>query len=174
MPRNIEIKARISNVDVLLPKVRAIADQGPFEIIQDDTFLACANGRLKVRMFSKEQGELIFYRRSDRRGPKESFYVRSPTSAPESLRQVLTLAYGESGRVQKHRTLFVVGRTRIHVDKVAGLGHFLELEVVLEEHESSDVGVQEANDLLLRLGVASSQLIEGAYIDLLAAGSAAS
>ena len=174
MPRNIEIKARIASVDALLPKVRAIADQGPFEITQEDIFLACATGRLKLRILSKEQGELIFYRRSDRRGPKESFYLRSPTSAPESFRQVLTLAYGETGRVQKHRTLFVVGRTRIHLDKVTGLGHFLELEVVLEEHEPSEVGVQEANDLLLRLGVDASQLIEGAYVDLLAAESRAS
>jgi predicted adenylyl cyclase CyaB len=168
MPRNIEIKARIGNVDALLPKVRAIADQGPFEIIQEDIFLACATGRLKLRIFSKEQGELIYYRRSDRQGPKESFYIRSPTSDPDSLRQALTLAYGETGRVQKHRTLYMVGRTRIHLDKVTGLGHFLELEVVLEAHEPSAVGVQEANDLLLRLGVESSQLIEGAYVDLLA------
>jgi predicted adenylyl cyclase CyaB len=174
MPRNIEIKARITDVAALLPKVRALADEGPFEIIQDDTFVACDNGRLKLRTLSKEQGELIFYRRSDQAGPKESFYLRSPTSAPESLRQALTLAYGEIGRVQKHRTLFLAGRTRIHLDNVSGLGHFLELEVVLEEHEPPDVGVREANDLLLQLGVGSSQLIEGAYVDLLAARTRAS
>jgi adenylate cyclase class IV len=50
---------------------------------------------------------------------------------------------------------------------VSGLGHFLELEVVLEEHESTEVGVREANELLVRLGVGRSQLIEGGYFDLL-------
>jgi predicted adenylyl cyclase CyaB len=167
MARNIEIKARISHVDALLPKVQAIADQGPFEITQEDTFFACDTGRLKLRAFSKEHGELIYYRRGDQRGPKESFYLRSPTSAPESLREMLTLAYGQTGCVQKHRTLYLAGRTRIHLDEVSGLGHFLELEVVLEEHEVSEAGVREANDLLTRLGVESSQLIEGAYVDLL-------
>jgi adenylate cyclase class IV len=49
---------------------------------------------------------------------------------------------------------------------VSGLGHFLELEVVLEEHESTEVGVREANELLVRLGVERSQLIEGGYFDL--------
>ena len=168
MPRNIEIKAHIASVEALALKAAAIADQGPIEIIQDDTFFVCDNGRLKLRAFSKEQGELIFYRRPDRQGPKESFYLRSPTSEPETLRESLSLAYGQAGRVQKHRTLFMVGRTRVHLDRVAGLGHFLELEVVLAENEPGEVGVREAHDVMNRLGVQRSQLIEGAYVDLLA------
>lgn len=168
MPRNIEIKARIASVDALVPKVGLIADQGPFEIPQDDTYFACAAGRLKVRTFSKDDGELIYYRRSDQQAAKESFYLRSPTSSPETMRRSLSLAYGQAGRVEKHRTLFLLGRTRIHLDKVSGLGHFLELEVVLDEHEPLEAGVREANDLLARLGVEPSQLIEGAYVDLLA------
>ena len=168
MHRNIEIKARIDSVEALTPRAAAIADDGPIEIVQDDTFFVCAAGRLKLRAFSKEEGELIFYRRANQQGPKESFYLRSPTSAPETLRESLSLAYGQAGRVQKHRTLFLVGRTRVHLDRVIGLGHFLELEVVLDEHEPSEVGVREAHKLMAQLGVESSQLIEGAYVDLLA------
>jgi len=91
MPRNVEIKARIASVEALAPIAAAIADQGPTEIIQDDTFFACDAGRLKLRTFSKEDGELIFYRRADQQGPKESFYLRSPTSSPETLRESLSL-----------------------------------------------------------------------------------
>jgi predicted adenylyl cyclase CyaB len=169
MPRNIEIKARIADVAALLSKVQAIADQGPVEIKQDDTFFACASGRLKLRAFSGGEGELIYYRRSDERGPKESSYVRAPTSAPGPLRQALTLAYGQTGHVQKRRTLYLAARVRIHIDQVIDLGDFLELEVVLEDHEAADIGIREANDLLRRLGVDSSQLVAGAYVDLLAA-----
>lgn len=168
MARNIEIKAHIESVEAILPMAAAIADQGPIEIIQDDTFFRCESGRLKLRAFSKEEGELIFYRRANRQGPKESFYLRSPTSAPETLRDSLSLAYGQAGRVLKDRTLFLVGRARIHLDKVEGLGHFLELEVVLDEGEPTDVGVREAHELMAKLGVEPSQLIEGAYVDLLA------
>lgn len=167
MARNIEIKARIPSVEALAPKVAAIADKGPIEISQDDTFFRCESGRLKLRAFSREEGELIFYRRANRQGPKESFYLRSPTSEPETLRESLSLAYGQAGRVKKHRTLFLVGRTRIHLDKVEGLGHFLELEVVLQESEPPEVGVREAHELMAKLGVEPSQLIEGAYVDLL-------
>lgn len=167
MPRNIEIKARIDSVESLLPKAAAIADQGPVEIFQDDTFFNCANGRMKLRAFSEEEGELIFYRRSNLQGPKESFYVRSPTSTPGTLREALSHAYGRKGRVQKHRTLFLIGRTRVHLDRVKDLGHFLELEVVLNEGELPEAGVEEAHSLMDRLGVEASQLIEGAYVDLL-------
>ena len=168
MPRNIEIKAHIESVQSLVPKAAAIADEGPIEIVQDDTFFSCENGRMKLRAFSKEEGELIFYRRADQQGPKESFYVRSPTSSPDTLREALSLAYGQAGRVQKHRTLFLVGRTRVHLDNVKDLGHFLELEVVLEEGELAELGMSEAHSLMAKLGVEPSQLIDGAYVDLLA------
>ncbi len=168
MARNIEIKAHIPSVAALTERAAAIADEGPTEIRQDDTFFECRSGRLKLRIFAGGEGELIFYRRSDEHGPKESFYVRTPTSAPDSLRQALTLAYGEVGRVRKQRTLFIAGRTRIHLDIVENLGHFLELEVVLREEESTQAGVREAEQLMQRLGVSTSQLIDRAYVDLLA------
>lgn len=167
MPRNIEIKARIEHVDAIRSRVAAIADKGPIEIAQDDTFFACPNGRLKLREFEDGRGELIYYERPDAHGPKESFYVRSPTSSPDTLREALTLAYGQAGRIRKHRTLFLVGRTRVHLDDVAGLGHFLELEVVLDDGEPAGPGVREAHGIVERLGVPTSHLVDRAYVDLL-------
>ena len=76
MARNIEIKARVESIEALARKAAAIADEGPIEIIQDDTFFRCESGRLKLRAFSSEEGELIFYRRANQHGPKESFYLR--------------------------------------------------------------------------------------------------
>jgi predicted adenylyl cyclase CyaB len=168
VPRNVEIKARIDTVESLAPRAAAIATAGPTEIFQDDTFFCCNGGRLKLRAFSDSAGELIFYRRADMPGPKESFYVRSPTSEPNSLREALSLAYGVAGRVVKQRTLFLVGRTRVHLDRVRDLGEFLELEVVLRDDEPTEVGTHEAHELMACLGVDSGQFIEGAYVDLLA------
>lgn len=172
MPRNIEIKARIPSVAALVPRAAAIADQGPTQIAQDDTFFPCDAGRLKLRAFSDGSGELIFYRRADQQGPKESFYLLSRTADAAALRELMTHAYGQRGRVVKQRTLFLAQRTRIHLDAVDGLGDFLELEVVLEDHESTATGVAVAHEVMAALGVAPSQLIDGAYVDLLSAGSA--
>jgi predicted adenylyl cyclase CyaB len=173
MARNIEIKARIESVEAMAARVAALADRGPIEIDQDDTFFACAQGRLKLRAFSATQGELIFYQRPNQAGPKESRFIVSPTSSPDSLREALVLAYGSAGRVRKHRTLYLVGRTRVHLDRVEDLGDFLELEVVLAEEESPDAGVKEARALMTALGLADGQLVDGAYVDLLSHGGAA-
>ncbi|MFA6470842.1 MAG: class IV adenylate cyclase [Candidatus Latescibacterota bacterium] len=136
---------------------------------------SCVNGGFSLYFFSSiytifftGSGQLIFYQRPDSTGPKESFYVISPTASPNTLRQALSLAYGEGGRVRKHRTLFLVGRTRVHLDKVEGLGDFLELEVVLAEGEHNETGVSVAHELLEKLAVSHHQLIEEAYVDLLA------
>jgi predicted adenylyl cyclase CyaB len=167
MARNIEIKAHVADLTALAARAAAIADSPPAVISQDDTFFRCDNGRLKLRAFENGTGELIFYRRADQRGPKESFYVRTPTGDPDVLRETLTLAYGQAGRVIKHRTLFLVGRTRVHLDRVVGLGTFMELEVVLGDDETTEAGDREARDLMQRLGVEVDSLVERAYIDLL-------
>lgn len=122
---------------------------------------------MKLRTLSSTEGQLIFYNRPDQAGPKESTYLVSPTASPDTLREVLSRAYGETGRVRKQRTLFLIGRTRVHLDQVEGLGCFLELEVVLAAGEPSEIGVSVAAELLGKLGVSSSQLVEKAYVDLL-------
>jgi len=167
MARNVEIKARIECVEMLLPKVAALADGAPLEIFQDDTFFSCPNGRMKLRVFSPDRGELIFYQRADKAGPKESSYYISPTTSPDSLRDVLTRGYGQGGRVRKLRTLLMVGKTRIHLDQVENLGSFLELEVALAEGEAPESGEAVARELLDALGISSDQLIDVAYVDLL-------
>ena len=169
MPRNVEIKARLRGpADLAAVAARAVrlGATGPQEIMQDDTFFRCDNGRLKLREFANGGGELIFYRRGDQTGPKESFYILAPVEDPDALRQALALAYGEAGRVRKRRTLYLAGRTRVHLDQVEGLGSFLELEVVLRDDEDVAAGEAEARDLMTGLGIEAAQLVEGAYVDL--------
>jgi predicted adenylyl cyclase CyaB len=169
MARNIEIKASVADLAALAARVAKIADGGPVEIPQDDTFFGCDNGRLKLRVFEDGRGELIFYRRPDADGPKVSFYVLSPTASPDTLREALTLSNGQEGRVVKHRTLFLVGRTRVHLDRVQGLGDYMELEVVLADDEAPEAGVREAHELMAQLQVPAEALVTGAYHDLLRA-----
>jgi predicted adenylyl cyclase CyaB len=168
MPANVEIKARISSVDALLPVAQALSDDKHLQRIhQDDTFFAVPHGRLKLRVFSNGAGELIHYHRPDAAGPKLSDYVLVPVADPDSLREALARACGLIGRVRKHRILALVGPTRIHLDQVEGLGDFLELEVMLQGGQTESEGSAIAHDLMARLGVQPDQLLEGAYLDLL-------
>ena len=168
MARNVEIKARVAQPSRLLDAVLDIADRGPTVFAQDDTFFACPNGRLKLRMFSPTEGQLIFYRRDDLAGPKLSEYVMATTAEPDALRGTLTLAYGAVGRVRKTRTLCFVGTTRIHLDDVDDLGHFVEIEVALTPEQTVTDGETIAEDLMRRLSIGPKHLVHRAYVDLLA------
>lgn len=171
MPANVEIKARIPSVEALLPQARALADdEHPQLIHQDDTFFAAPHGRLKLRVFGDGSGELIHYERPDDDGPKRSDYLLAPVPEPESLREVLARACGVLGRVRKERLLLLAGPARIHLDRVEGLGDFLELEVTLAEGQAEAEGTALALALMQRLGVAPAQRVRGAYLDLLRAG----
>jgi predicted adenylyl cyclase CyaB len=85
------------------------------------------------------------------------------------LKALLALALGTSSVVRKVRTLYLHGQTRIHLDEVEGLGDFVELEVVLQEGQSEADGQAIARRLMRRLGIQPADLVEGAYMDLLAA-----
>ena len=87
MANNIEIKARVPDRAMLEHRVRLIADQGPVEIAQDDTFFACPNGRIKLREFADGQAQLIFYQRPDQSGPKNSFYQIVEVTQPTAMRE---------------------------------------------------------------------------------------
>lgn len=167
MARNIEIKAKVDDFSALYEKIALISDGLPDIIEQDDTFFICPHGRLKLRTLAVDRGELIFYQRPDQAGPKTSFYTLSETHDPDSLRETLTLAYGAAGRVIKQRTLFMLGQTRLHLDRVKGLGDYLEFEVVLEDSETPEQGIAIAEDLLERLGIDRQELVDQAYVDLL-------
>lgn len=45
------------------------------------------------------------------------------------VQAVLSDALGVKGQVRKDRRLFLIGQTRVHLDIVEGLGHYMELEV---------------------------------------------
>lgn len=167
MARNVEIKARIADVAAIEPAVARLADHGPTAIAQDDTFFHCAQGRLKLRAFADGSAELIAYERPDTEGPKLSTYLRVAAADPPALRAALAAACGVRGRVRKQRTLYLVGRTRVHLDVVEGLGHFVELEVVLDETQTPAQGVAVAEGLLDALHIAPTQLVATAYVDLL-------
>jgi predicted adenylyl cyclase CyaB len=167
MPSNIEVKARVRNFADIQTRAAALSDT-PVEVIpQEDTFFHTPQGRLKLRVLPGEMGQLIYYTRPDQEGPKRSDYHISHTSDPRNLKRVLELAYGIRGVVRKTRYLYLVGQTRVHLDDVDGLGQFMELEVMMREGQSDIEGQAIAEDLMSRLGVEKSDLLQGAYMDLL-------
>ena len=171
VPSNIEIKARVGDLDTIRALVEPLADHSVEALTQEDIFFTAPSGRLKLRILGENRAELIYYERENAAGPKPSHYLIAPTTDPEALRVILTSVLQVVGVVRKRRWLYLVGQTRVHLDEVEGLGKFVELEVVLLDDQPEAEGVGIAHDLMTRLGISREQLVEAAYIDLLKSGS---
>ncbi|XP_067655451.1 adenylate cyclase CyaB-like isoform X1 [Haliotis asinina] len=167
MPVNVEIKAYIPDIKSLRETAEKLSDAGCTVLKQEDTFFVTPAGRLKLRQSQGKQAQLIYYKRSDQTGPKVSNYHVSVTDDAENLKITLGKAYGIKGTVRKTRYLYMVGQTRVHVDSVEGLGDFMELEVEMKPGQAMEEGQEIANDLMTKLGIKESDLIEGAYMDLI-------
>ena len=176
--RNVEIKAFVRNPKDFLQRVESIARKNAV-FRQVDYFFNIPDqnkgGRFKLRIqrdqgdeeTAEGPGQLIYYERPDQAGPKLSNYVIYKTEDPVTLISTLEMALGLAGKVQKTRTLYMYGQTRIHYDEVNGLGRFMELEVVLYNNQTLEEGQEIANDLMKQLGIGQGDLAEGAYFDLL-------
>jgi len=168
MPSNIEIKAILKNRARAEATAAQLSDAGPELIHQEDVFFRCDGARLKLRILGPERGELIRYERADVADTRCSRYVIARTSDPQILLDILTKTLGRVGVVKKERTLYLIGQSRVHLDRVEDLGDFLELEVVLRPEQGESEGKNIAEALLMSFGIEKQQLIAEAYVDLLA------
>jgi len=166
MAANIEIKARASNFNRQKMITETLSDIPGEQIWQEDIFFKISKGRLKLRIFDSGSGELIYYMRADSSGPKMSQYQISATNEPESLRSVLASSLGVRGIIKKQRTIYKIGHTRIHFDKVKNLGNFIELEFVMLDNTSKNEALQTIKNLMEKLEIQDNHLIDTAYIDM--------
>jgi predicted adenylyl cyclase CyaB len=68
----------------------------------------------------------------------------------------------------KTRTLYLIGRIRVHIDEVEWLGTFLEFEVVLRDVQTETEGKTIAERLMREFGIEKQRLIPEAYVDPMA------
>jgi adenylate cyclase class IV len=130
-------------------------------------FFAVPQGYLKLRSAEGAGGELIAYSRDGGAGPRTSRYQFVPVPDPTSLEEVLALALPVLGTVEKTRELLRWRHTRIHLDRVNGLGSFLELETVTGEIDL-DEARREADEAISTLGLDRAAFLDRPYLELLA------
>lgn len=170
MPRNVEIKARVTDVEELHKRAKELSNSTGEVLNQEDTFFNSPQGRLKLRVLKGEKEELIYYERPDQDGPKCSDFIKIQGKEGElsgDMSRLLSRCLGVKGKVKKTRVLYMVGQTRVHVDSVDGLGDYMELEVMLNDEQTIEEGVKIASDLQEKLGVSKDDLCSEAYMDMI-------
>jgi adenylate cyclase class IV len=168
MPSNVEIKARVrGDPRSLRRRAAELATEAPLLMRQKDTFFCTPRGRLKLRESEVGPAELIYYERANECGPRPSVYRTVPVADAPLLGSVLAACLGVRGVVSKERELFLARDTRIHLDDVALLGRFVELEVMLSCETELERGRERCRELMEALGVVEEDLVDRSYIDML-------
>lgn len=172
MPRNIELKARLTDPS----HARAVAERVATNRIttewQRDTYFRVAAGRLKLREIERDSVrsvELIAYSRTDDPGARASDYHRfalEPITAG-ALREMLAGTCGVLVTVDKRREIFLRDNVRIHLDEVSGLGAFIEFEAVLGPDVDDESGRAQLAWLRTEFALPDSALQAQSYSDLL-------
>ena len=163
----IEIKARCNEQD----RVREIlkgegADFRGLDI-QTDTYFRVPHGRLKLREGNIENN-LIHYDRPNREGPKQSSVLLYKSNPDSNLKAILMKALGVLVVVEKKREIYFIDNIKFHIDTVAGLGTFIEIEAIDEDGSIGQEQLQkQCEHYLKRFDAKDNDLIDCSYSDLL-------
>ena len=171
---NVESKTCCADHAAVARRAEAIGARYEGRLSQVDTYFRVPSGRLKLRELvhvrpngrSLVEAELIAYDRPDVGGARVSSYERITVEDAVSTKLRLEADHGIRGVVRKERELWLFGSTRIHLDRVEGLGAFVELETVAPEEPGEDERV-EHDRVAAALALDLARTVEVSYIDLL-------
>ena len=135
---------------------------------QDDIYFDVPRGRLKLRRERGGPSHLIAYERSNGPGQRESRYRIVEIGDDLEIEAVLAASLGILAVVRKSRRLFLHQGVRIHLDRVEGLGCFIEFEAVATMRRHPDLTHFKSllADLSSTFEIADADLIAGSYCDL--------
>ena len=165
--RNIELKAKLASVEAARPIAKRLATATLAAEAQTDTYFRGAQGRLKLRERQGLPAQLVWYARTDSEAAKPSDYLLVEIADAAALKQALASAYGVLVVVEKQREIYLHDNVRIHLDRVSGLGDFLEFEAVLAADEEDASGYAKLAELAREFGIEDEHRIATSYSDLL-------
>lgn len=169
---NSEIKARCTDQAAVRRYLQAHNAEFRGTDHQVDTYFQVHDGRLKLRQGPIENN-LIFYRRADTDGPKQSTIHLAPVEPESTIGTVLTAALGVRAVVDKQREIYFIDNVKFHIDTVKGLGEFVEIEAISADGSKTAQELeQQCAHYMHELGIRATDLVVGSYSDLLGTAAA--
>ncbi|MBI4164297.1 MAG: class IV adenylate cyclase [Acidobacteria bacterium] len=124
-----EFKARLRDEAPIRRALKRLRARYLGEDHQIDTYFKVARGRLKLRE-GKIENALIFYNRANAPRARRSTVEMTLLPRRNSVKQVLSRVLETLAVVDKCREIYFVGTVKIHLDRVPGLGMFVEVEAI--------------------------------------------
>ena len=164
---NVEIKARCRDQEHIRNILQSRNADFRGEDRQIDTYFASPSGRLKLRE-GEIENNLIFYERPDEEGPKTSRCILYATGKDPVLKEILERSMGIRVVVDKLREIYFLDNIKVHLDRVEGLGNYVEIEAQSEEGGlAEDYLRRQCERLMEDFGIKKSDLLSDSYLDLL-------
>ena len=163
--RNVELKALDPDPARSLATCMELGAEDRGVLRQRDTYFRARSGRLKLREEEPGGATLIQYDRPDEASARESRYRLTRVDDPGELRASLYAALGTLVVVEKERHLLLWEGVRIHLDTVAGLGSFVELEGVAPP--DSDLSAEREKVARLQQALGIAEVLTDSYSDRL-------
>ncbi len=165
---NIEFKARMRDEKRVRAALESLRPRVAGTDHQLDTYFNTPSGRLKLRQGNIENA-LIFYQRQNTTRVRPSKVLLCEFSDPaqaRTLKKVLASALGVTAVVDKVREIYFVDNVKIHLDRVRGLGKFLEVEAFVQKG-SLRHGRRQAEQMKEMFGVLPEDVLPHSYSDMI-------
>jgi len=132
---------------------------------QIDTYFHVPAGRLKIRE-GRIENSLIHYQRTNSAHARRSHVELMLLPRRNSVRAILSGALGVLAVVDKRREIYFVGNVKIHLDRVRGLGTFLEVEAMTRSGDIEKVRAQAVKFQKL-FAITPDDIVPESYSDLI-------
>lgn len=162
----IELKLELRDPGLARGVLRSLGATHLRTLKQVDTHYLVPSGRLMRRAEDGAPPEFIRYERADAVHPRAACFTAF-THAQASER-FGAAALPERAVVQKTREVYLAGRISVHLDKVDGLGWFLELLAPLTRGEDEAATHLALHELRASLTPALGEPLSASYADLVA------
>jgi adenylate cyclase class IV len=163
--QNIEYKAELRDRELAEAILLRTGGVRVASLEQSDTYYRIADGRLKRRQCVDEPVEWIYYHRPNSSGPKLSQFTIY--TEREALERFGAQPIPVWVIVNKQREMWIHGPLRVHLDRVIGLGEFLEIEALVTPKRPELDCCRAVEKLRAILGPVLGEPISAGYADLL-------
>ncbi len=163
--KNLELKAKCSSLESVRRQLVNIKAEYRETVEQIDTYFNAPKGRVKLREIDGGKAYLVYYERPNGAESRFSTYQMWDIPSPGAFKEIMSTVLGMKVIVEKLRELWLYGDTRIHLDRVANLGEFVELETVIRSQTEREAW-REHQRVRDAIGILEGDLIAGSYSDL--------
>jgi predicted adenylyl cyclase CyaB len=161
---NFEFKARLRDEKAIRAALKRVRARYVGTDHQVDTYFRVPRGRLKVRE-GRIENALIFYERADSPRARRAKIEMTLLPRRNAVRAILARAFPVLAVVDKRREIYLAGNVKIHLDRVSGLGRFVEVEAISRSGSLAKVRRQ-ARKFQRLFHIPARDLVGQSYSDL--------